>query len=90
MHVQHAEIRDEIRAVRADLSADIAGVRAESRAEHAEIRTEFRSGFAEFRAEFREDLRRLDERLRAVEVAIGKVDQRLEALERLHEAPPAQ
>ena len=85
MHVQHAEIRDEIRAVRADLSADIAGVRAESRAEHAEIRAEFRAALAEVR----EDLRRLDDRLRAVEVTLGKVDQRLEALERLHEAPAA-
>ena len=32
----------------------------------------------------RTDLRRFDDRLRAVEIAFGKVDQRLETLERLH------
>ena len=69
MHVQHAEIRSELRA-------GLAEVRAESRAEHAEIR-----------AKFRVDLRRLDDRLRAVDVALGKVDQRLAALERLHTPP---
>lgn len=33
-------------------------------------------------AEIRTDLRRLDDRLRAVEIAFGKVDQRLLTLER--------
>ena len=83
MHVQHAEIRDEIRA-------GLAEVRAESRAEHAATRAEFQSGLADVRAEIRADLRRLDDRLRAVEVTLGKVDQRLAALERLHEPQPAQ
>jgi hypothetical protein len=32
----------------------------------------------------RDDVRRMDDRLRAVEIAFGKVDQRLETLERLH------
>ena len=36
----------------------------------------------------RADLRRMDDRLRAVEVAFGKVDQRLETLERLHLPTP--
>ena len=35
-------------------------------------------------SEVRNDLRRMDDRLRAVEIAFGKVDQRLETLERLH------
>ena len=35
-------------------------------------------------ARLRADVRGLDTRLRAVEVAVGKVDQRLETLERLH------
>ena len=35
-------------------------------------------------ADIRNDLRRMDDRLRAVEIAFGKVDQRLETLERLH------
>ena len=41
---------------------------------------------ADLRADFRDvrgDLRRLDDRLRAVEIAFGKVDQRLLTLERL-------
>ena len=36
----------------------------------------------------RADLRRMDDRLRAVEVAFGKVDQRLATLERLHLPTP--
>lgn len=36
----------------------------------------------------RTDIRRLDDRLRAVEVAFAKVDQRLSTLERLHLPTP--
>ena len=36
----------------------------------------------------RADLRRMDDRWRAVEIAFGKVDQRLETLERLHLPTP--
>ena len=36
----------------------------------------------------RNDLRRMDDRLRAVEISFGKVDQRLETLERLHLPAP--
>ena len=39
-------------------------------------------------ADIRNDLRRMDDRLRAVEIAFGKVDQRLETLERLHRPAP--
>ncbi len=91
------QIDTQIGGLRDELRSGLAEVRAESRAEHAEIRAELRADMAEFRAEFRsglaelrEDIRRLDERLRAVEVTLGKVDQRLAALERLHEAQPAQ
>ena len=38
---------------------------------------------AELRAEVRAGMRRLDDRLRAVEIAFGKVDQRLLTLERI-------
>ena len=55
--------------LRADLSAEIATVKADLSAEIAAVR---------------DDLRRMDDRLRAVEIAFGKVDQRLETLERLH------
>ena len=34
--------------------------------------------------DMRADVRRMDDRLRAVEIAFGKVDQRLATLERLH------
>ena len=39
-------------------------------------------------SEMRTDIRRIDDRLRVVEVAFGKVDQRLETLERLHLPAP--
>lgn len=39
-------------------------------------------------AEMRIDVRRLDDRLRTVEVEFGKVDQRLATLERLHLPTP--
>ena len=63
------ELIDRIDTLRADLSAEIDTARADLSADNAEIRN---------------DLRRMDDRLRAVEIAFGKVDQRLETLERLH------
>ena len=56
-----------------DLRTEIATVKADLSNEIADIRT---------------DLRRMDDRLRAVEIAFGKVDQRLETLERLHRPAP--
>ena len=73
------QIDTQIGGLRAELRSGL----AEARADRAEIRAEFRSGLSELR----EDLRRLDDRLRAVEITLGKVDQRLAALERLQEAP---
>ena len=52
-----------------DLRTEIATVKADLSADNADIRT---------------DLCRMDDRLRAVEIAFGKVDQRLETLARLH------
>ena len=52
-----------------DLRADLAAVKADLTAEIAVVR---------------DDVRRMDDRFRAVEIAFGKVDQRLETLERLH------
>ena len=59
------------------LSVQIAGLRSE----HTAIRAEL--------GEIRTDVRRLDDRLRAVEVEFGKVEQRLATLERLHLPSPA-
>ena len=47
---------------------------------HAELRSDIR--------EIRSDIRGLDDRLRAVEIAFGRVDQRLATLERLHLPTP--
>ena len=52
-------------------------------AQIADLRTDMTSQIADLRAEVRADVRRLDDRLRAVEVAFGKVDQRLLTLERV-------
>ena len=59
-------------------------------AQIADLRTDMRTGqaglagqIADLRAEVRAEVRRLDDRLRAVEVAFGKVDQRLLTLERV-------
>ena len=67
------ELIDRIDTVKADLSNEIATVKADLSADNADIRT---------------DLRRMDDRLRAVEIAFGKVDQRLETLERLYRPAP--
>ena len=63
------DVNARIDDLRADLSAEIAAVKADLSGEIAVVR---------------DDLRRMDDRLRAVEITFGKVDQRLETLERLH------
>ena len=69
LSVQFAGVNTRIDDLRADLTAEIATVKADLSAEIAVVR---------------DDVRRMDDRLRAVEIALGKVDQRLETLERLH------
>ena len=54
-----------------DLTEQIADLRADVRDVRADMR------------DVRADVRRLDDRLRAVEIAFGKVDQRLLTLERI-------
>ena len=58
-----------------DQSAQIAGLRTEI----ADLRADMTGQIANLR----DDMRRLDDRLRAVEIAFGKVDQRLLTLERV-------
>ena len=67
------DVNARIDDLRADLTAEIAAVKADLSGEIAAVR---------------DDLRRMDDRLRAVEIAFGKVDQRLETLERLHRPGP--
>ena len=62
-------------------SAQIAGLRTEI----ADLRADVTGQIADLRA----DMRRLDDRLRAVEIAFGKVDQRLLILERVLIPAPA-
>ena len=69
-----------------DQSAQIAGLRTEI----ADLRDDMTGQIADLRddmtgqsADLRDDMRRLDDRLRAVEIAFGKVDQRLLTLERV-------
>ena len=80
--VQNAAIRDDLRDVR----ADVRDVRADVRALDARVTTEI----ANLRAEVTEQIRNLssrmdalDGRLRNVEIAFGKVDQRLLTIERV-------
>ena len=51
-------------------------------AQIADLRAEFGDDIRGIRG-IRDDIRRLDDRLRAVEIAFGKVDQRLLTLERI-------
>ena len=72
-----------------DQSAQIAGLRTEMtglRTEMTGLCTEMaglRADVTGQMADLRADVRRLDDRLRAVEIAFGKVDQRLLILERV-------
>ncbi len=73
---------DDLSGQIADLRADMTGLRADMTGLRADM-TGLRAEIADLRAEVRADLRRLDDRLRAVEIAFGKVDQRLLTLERV-------
>ena len=66
---------DDMAARLDDFSARLDDMQAQIAALRAEIRDEIR--------DIRADIRRLDDRLRAVEIAFGKVDQRLLTLERV-------
>ena len=66
-----------------DQSAQIADLRTDVTGQIVDLRADVTGQIADLRAEVRADVRRLDDRLRAVEVAFGKVDQRLLTLERI-------
>ena len=70
-----------------DVNARIDDLRTELIARVDDLRTELTTRIEAVEgnlAGVRTDLRRFDDRLRAVEIAFGQVDQRLETLERLH------
>ncbi len=70
-----------------DVNARIDDLRTDLIARVDDLRTELTTRIEAVEgnlAGVRTDLRRFDDRLRAVEIAFGQVDQRLETLERLH------
>ena len=62
-----------------DQAAQTAGLRTEM----AQLRADVTGQMAQLRADVTGQMRRLDDRLRDVEIAFGKVDQRLLTLERI-------
>ena len=72
MRTEIGSVRTEIGSLRTDMMTEIGSLRTDMMTEIGNLRTEIRA-----------DLRRMDDRLRAVEIAFGKVDQRLETLERI-------
>ena len=75
-----ADLTAESATVKTDLSADIATVKTDLSADIATAKTDLSADFATLR----DDVRGVNDRLRAVEIALGRVDQRLATLERLH------
>ena len=76
---QIAGLRTEMADLRADMTRQMTGLRADMTRQMAELRADMTGQMADLRA----DMRRFDDRLRAVEIAFGKVDQRLLTLERI-------
>ena len=80
LSVQFAGVNTRIDDLRTELTGRIDAVVVEIATVKADLSAD--------NADIRNDLRRMDDRLRAVEIAFGKVDQRLETLERLHRPAP--
>ena len=80
LSVQFAGVNTRIDDLRTELTGRIDAVVVEIATVKADLSAD--------NADIRNDLRRMDDRLRAVEIAFGKVDQRLETLERRHRPAP--
>ena len=76
---QTAGLRTEMAELRADVTRQMAELRTDLTGQMAGLRDDLTGQMADLRA----DMRRFDDRLRAVEIAFGKVDQRLLTLERI-------
>ena len=72
------ELKDDIDNLRIELKGDIDGLRTELKGDMENLRSELKSDIAELRT----DLRRLEDRTRAVEVAVVGINVRLDNLER--------
>lgn len=62
---------------------DMNSMRTELKGDIAKLRTELKGDIAELRKELRTDLRRLEDRTRALEVAVTGINVRLDNLERV-------
>ena len=74
-----------------NIRSEMGELRSEMRGEMAQLRTEMaqlRAEMAQLRSEFRTDLRRLDDRLRSVEVDVAAINLRLTSLEAHHDTTP--
>ena len=85
-------IRTEVQAVRTDLGAEVQALRTDLRTEVQALRTELGGRIDRLRDEMLENSHRLDERMRAIEQAFARIDQRLDMLERavIPSAEPAE
>ena len=72
-------VRDDVDGLRDDMHAAVDGLRDEIHG----LRDEMHAAVEGLRDDMREDHARFDARLDAVEVALGKVDQRLLTIERI-------
>ena len=78
IHALREELKGDIAALRTELKGDIATLRAELKGDMEGLRAELKGDVAELRT----DLRRLEDRTRAVEVAVVGNSVRLDNLER--------
>ena len=80
MNTMRTELKGDIQFLRTELKGDIANLRTELKDDIAGLRTELKGDIAGVRS----DLRRLEDRTRAVEVAVVGIGARLDNHERLH------
>ena len=76
--------------LRVDMQAAVEGLRVDMQAAVDGLRVDMQAAVDGLRDDMREDHARFDARLDAVEVALGKVDQRLLTIERVVLPAPAQ
>lgn len=72
-------MRQDMNSMRTELKGDIAKLRTEVKGDIAELRKELKGDIAELRTDFR----RLEDRTRALEVAVTGINVRLDNLERV-------
>ena len=80
MNTMRTELKGDIQFLRTELKGDIANLRTELKDDIAGLRTELKGDIDGVRS----DLRRLEDRTRAVEVAVVGIGARLDNHERLH------